>query len=61
MRRKDSAKSRGFIPPHGGYETLLSYRKYRDFLRPRGQALWDKDSKEALFVRKLGAKVEFVV
>src|SRR5438046_8564448 len=27
---------------------------YRDFLRQRGHALWDKNSKEALFVRKLG-------
>ena len=113
-----------FIPPHGGYKNLLSYRKaeivydatvkfcdrfidkksrthdqmvqaarsgnkniaegsqasgtskeaeiklvnvarasleellgdYRDFLRQRGLRLWEKDSKEALFVRKLGAK-----
>lgn len=112
-----------FIPPHGGYEDLLSYQKarivfdgtvrfcerfldkrdrtcdqmiqaarsgkqniiegsqasgtsketeiklvgvarasleelledYRDFLRVRGLRLWDKNSKEALFVRKLGA------
>jgi four helix bundle suffix protein len=29
---------------------------YRDFLRVRGARLWEKDSKEALFVRKLGAK-----
>src|SRR5580658_2230730 len=29
---------------------------YRDFLRVRGLRLWQKDSKEALFVRKLGAK-----
>ncbi|MDE3084115.1 MAG: four helix bundle suffix domain-containing protein [Verrucomicrobiota bacterium] len=28
---------------------------YRDFLRVRGAPLWDKNSKEALFVRKLGA------
>lgn len=28
---------------------------YRDFLRVRGAPLWKKDSKEALFVRKLGA------
>jgi four helix bundle suffix protein len=28
---------------------------YRDFLRTRGSALWNKDSKEALYVRKLGA------
>lgn len=112
----------GFIPPHGGYENLLSYRKaeivydatvwfcdrhierrsrthdqmvqaarsgkqnivegsmasgtskemeiklinvarasleelladYRDFLRVRGKPLWDKNSREALYVRKLG-------
>jgi four helix bundle suffix protein len=29
---------------------------YRDFLRVRGLRLWQKDSKEALFVRKMGAK-----
>jgi len=29
---------------------------YRDFLRVRGVSLWEKDSTEALFVRKLGAK-----
>jgi four helix bundle suffix protein len=29
---------------------------YRDFLRVRGAVLWKKDSREALFVRKLGAK-----
>lgn len=28
---------------------------YRDFLRVRGKTLWDKNSKEALFVRKLGS------
>jgi four helix bundle suffix protein len=112
----------GFIPPHGGYENLLSFKKsrivydatvyfcgryidkysrthdqmvqaarsgkqnilegsqasgtsreteiklvnvarasleelledYRDFLRVRGHSLWDKNSREALFVRKLG-------
>src|SRR5262244_2390777 len=27
---------------------------YRDFLRVRGAVLWDKDSREALFVRKIG-------
>jgi len=116
--------SEGFIPPHGGYEKLLSYQKsqivydatvkfcerfidrksrthdqmvqaarsgnkniaegsqvsgtskegeiklmnvarasleellgdYRDFLRQRSHSLWDKNSKEALFVRRLGAK-----
>jgi four helix bundle suffix protein len=114
----------GFIPPHGGYEQLLAYRKsqiiydatvrfcdrfidkrsrthdqmvqaarsgnkniaegsqmsgtskeseikltnvarasleellgdYRDYLRQRGYAQWDKNSREALFVRKLGAR-----
>ncbi len=29
---------------------------YRDFLRTGGYALWPKNSKEALYVRKLGAK-----
>lgn len=116
--------TQGFIPPHGGYEDLLSYHKakavydgtvrfcerfvqkrdrtydqmvqaarsgkqniiegcmasgtsketeikligvarasleelledYRDFLRVRDAKLWDKNSREALFVRKLGAK-----
>jgi four helix bundle suffix protein len=114
----------GFIPPHGGYENLLSFRKarivydatvrfcerflnrrdrtvdqmvqaarsgkqnileasqasgtsketeikltnvarasleelledYRDFLRSSGHELWEKNSREALFVRKLGAR-----
>lgn len=113
-----------FIPPHGGYEDLLSFRKarivydgtvrfcgrfmnkrdrtvdqmtqaarsgkqnilegsqasgtskemeiklvnvarssleelledYRDYLRTGGHVLWEKDSTEALFVRKLGAR-----
>ncbi len=29
---------------------------YRDFLRVRDWAIWDKDSKEAQYVRKLGTK-----
>lgn len=29
---------------------------YRDFLRVRGLRLWDKASKEAMYVRKLGAR-----
>src|ERR1041384_1720863 len=29
---------------------------YRDFLRVRGLRLWEKDSREALFVRRLGSK-----
>src|SRR5207244_2220591 len=29
---------------------------YRDFLRVRGLELWSKDSREATFVRRLGAK-----
>jgi len=113
----------GFIPPHGGYENLLSYQKsqiiydatvrfcdrfidrrsrthdqmvqaarsgnkniaegsqvsgtskeselklvnvargsleellgdYRDYLRQHGHPQWDKNSKEALYVRKLGS------
>jgi len=116
----------GFIPPHGGYENLLSYQKsqiiydatvkfcdrfidrksrthdqmvqaarsgnknigegsqvsgtskeselklvnvargsleellgdYQDYLRQRGHPLWDKNSKEAIYVRKLGRKPE---
>lgn len=115
--------SKGFIPKHGGYQNLLSYKKalivydatvffcdhfidkrsrthdqmvqaarsgkqnivegsmasatskemeiklmnvarasleelledYRDFLRTRGFTLWDKNSRQALFVRKMGA------
>jgi four helix bundle suffix protein len=115
----------GFIPPHGGYEKLLAYRKseiiydatvrfcdrfidrksrthdqmvqaarsgnkniaegsqvsgtskegelkltnvarasleellgdYRDYLRQRGFPQWDKNSREALFVRKLGSRI----
>lgn len=122
MISKDGS-SGGFIPPHGGYQNLLSYRKalivydatvrfcerfmnrrdrtvdqmtqaarsgkqnivegsqisgtskeaevklmnvarasleelledYRDFLRTRGMALWDRDSREARYVRRLGA------
>jgi four helix bundle suffix protein len=30
---------------------------YRDYLRARDLAIWDKDSKEAQFVRKLGRRV----
>ena len=116
----------GFIPPHGGYEDLLSFQKariifdgtqrfcdrfvnkrsrthdqmvqaarsgkqnilegsqasgtskqtelkltgvaraslqelledYRDFLRSRRAKLWDKDSKEARYVRQLGAQTK---
>ena len=116
--------SQGFIPPHGGYKDLLSFRKariiydgtvlfckrfldkrdrtvdqmvqaarsgkqnilegskasgtskeaeiklmnvarasleelledYRDFLRVRELRLWDKESREARFVRRLGSK-----
>lgn len=29
---------------------------YKDYLRQRGHALWEKSSKEALYVRKLGRK-----
>lgn len=35
-------------------EELLA--DYRDYLRVREHPLWDKESKEALFVRKLGAR-----
>jgi four helix bundle suffix protein len=34
-------------------ELLLDYR---DFLRVRDYAIWEKDSKEALYVRKLGGR-----
>lgn len=115
--------SKGFIPPHGGYQDLLAFKKarivydatvffcdryidvrsrthdqmvqaarsgkqnilegsqasgtsrefeikltnvarasleelqedYRDYLRVRGHELWDKNSKQALYVRKLGS------
>ncbi|MBN2684066.1 MAG: hypothetical protein JXR40_02190 [Pontiellaceae bacterium] len=57
---------KGFIPPHGGYQELLSYQRSvvvydatvvfcRDFLRTRQAVEWDKDSKEALFVRRLAS------
>jgi four helix bundle protein len=120
-----SSKREGFLPPHGGYEKLLSFQKarivydgtvrfcerfvdkssrtqdqmiqaarsgkqnilegsqasgtsketelkltnvarasleelledYRDFLRSGGHPLWNKNSKEALFVRTLGKYV----
>ena len=119
-----STVPQNFIPPHGGYENLLSFRKarivydrtvrfcerfldkrdrtrdqmvqaarsgkqniiegcqasgtsketeiklinvarasleelledYRDFLRVRGLPLWEKDSREARFIRRLGSK-----
>ncbi len=35
-------------------EELLA--DYRDYLRVRDHVIWDKDSKEALFVRQLGRK-----
>ena len=35
-------------------EELLA--DYRDYLRVRDHVIWDKDSKEALFVRRLGRK-----
>lgn len=42
------------------FEWQNSLRKllkdYRNFLRVREVPLWDKNSKEALFVRKLGAR-----
>lgn len=36
----------------GSLEELLE--DYRDFLRVRGAELWDKNSKQAMFVRKIG-------
>ncbi len=35
-------------------EELLA--DYRDYLRVRDHAIWEKDSREALFVRELGKK-----
>jgi four helix bundle suffix protein len=123
-QRKGTPMPENFIPPHGGYENLLSFQKariiydatvqfcgrflekrdrtrdqmvqaarsgkqnilegsqasgtsketeiklinvarasleelledYRDFLRVRALRLWDKDSREARFVRRLGMK-----
>lgn len=37
-------------------EELLA--DYRDYLRTRGHGIWDKDSKEALYVRRLGNKTD---
>jgi hypothetical protein len=122
--QQPGSRSRGFIPPHGGYEDLLTFRKtriiydgtvrfcdrfvdfrsrtrdqmvqaarsgkqnilegsqasgtsreseikltsvarasleelledYRDYLRVNSAAQWDRNSEEALFVRKLGAR-----
>lgn len=34
----------------------LTLVDYRDFLRTRGLRLWDKDSRQAVFVRRLGAR-----
>jgi len=39
--------------PRASLEELLV--DFQDFLRTRGMALWDKRSREAVFVRKLGA------
>ena len=52
----------GFIPPHGNYSHLQSYRKaevvydltYFDLLRVRDVPVWQKESREARFVRRLG-------
>jgi four helix bundle suffix protein len=122
MSKEEKSMTEGFIPPHGGYQKLLSYQKaeivydatvyfcdhfidrrsrthdqmvqaarsgkqniveesmasgtskemeikltnvarasqeelladYRDFLRTKGESIWDKDSKEAKYVRGLG-------
>ncbi len=40
----------------GSLEELLG--DYQDYLRQRGHPLWDKNSKEAIYVRKLGRKPE---
>ena len=45
------------LPPRGDYQTLLSFQKAeKDYLRARDLKIWDKDSKEAQYVRKLGRK-----
>ena len=44
------------IRAHGGYRDLKSFQMSEDFLRQRDLKKWSKDSKEALFVRKLGTK-----
>lgn len=43
-----------FNVARGSLEELLE--DYRDFLRVRDLALWDKDSKEAQYVRKVSSK-----
>lgn len=40
----------------GGAEAPQCGPRERDYLRTRGHALWDKNSNQALFVRKLGRK-----
>ena len=40
----------------GSLEELLG--DYRDYLRQNGHAQWDKNSKEAHYVRKLGRKAD---
>jgi len=40
----------------GSLEELLG--DYQDYLRQRGHPLWDKNSKQALYVRQLGKKSE---
>ena len=58
---------RPIIPPRGDYQTLLSYQKAEvvyditfrfahKFLSKGDLTIWDKDSKEALFVRDLGRR-----
>ena len=44
----------GRRPSSGRLEELLE--DYRDFLRVHGLRLWEKCSREALFVRKLGSR-----
>ena len=44
----------GFIPSHGNYKDLLSYRK-AEIVYDLTYRFWDKLSREARFVRRLGS------
>ena len=51
MPNRPNERSRRWIP---ALEELLD--DYRDFLRARDLPIWDKNSKEARYVRRLGTK-----
>ena len=50
----EGSKASGTSKEGASLEELLE--DYRDYLRVRDLAIWDKDSKEAQYVRKLGNK-----